>query len=125
GSPVFAWAAYAVTLWLWHIPALYQATLDNEVVHAAQHISFLIASLLFWSVLFEPGRARRSAYGTGVIYIFTTALHGSVLGALLTFSRVPWFPTYAPNTEAWGISLLDDQQLAGLIMWVPHGFLYL
>ena len=57
--------------------------------------------------------------------MFTTAVHGSLLGALLTFARTPWYPAYAPSTSAWGLSPLEDQQLGGLLMWIPPGLLYL
>lgn len=123
--PVTAWSFYAAVLWVWHAPDLYQATLGSEWVHLAQHASFLGASLLFWWVLLHPGRMRRRAYASSIPYLFTTALHGTLLGALLTFARRPWYPAYAPTAPAWGLSPLEDQQLAGLIMWIPPGFLYL
>lgn len=123
--PATAWILYAAALWVWHAPALYQATLRSEWVHVAQHASFTGSALLFWWVLFHPARLRRREYGTSVIYVFTTAVHGSLLGALLTFARTPWYPAYAPSTPAWGLSPLDDQQIGGLIMWIPPGFLYL
>lgn len=63
-------------------------------------------------------------YGAAVVYLFTTAVHTSVLGALLTFSTTLWYPAYQTTTAAWGLSPLADQQLGGLIMWVPAGLLY-
>jgi len=60
-----------------------------------------------------------------VIYLFTTAVHTSLLGALLTFSTRLWYPIYDSGTLAWGITPLEDQQLAGLVMWVPAGLSYL
>jgi putative membrane protein len=92
-------------------------------VHAAQHASFFLSALLFWwSLLYARGRA---GYGLGVLYIFTTAVHTSILGALLTFAPSVWYPAYAPGTRAWGLSPLEDQQIGGLIMWVPAGVVYL
>lgn len=125
GHPFAAWTLYAVALWGWHHPTLYQATLTSDLAHAAQHGSFMAASLLFWSLLLRPGSERRSGYGWGVPYLFTTAVHGSVLAALLTFSGEAWYPAYAVSTAAWGLTPLEDQQLAGVIMWVPPGFVYL
>jgi putative membrane protein len=58
------------------------------------------------------------------LYVFGTALHSSVLGALLTFAPSPWYPVYEETTYAWGLTALEDQQLGGLIMWVPAGVLY-
>jgi putative membrane protein len=67
-------------------------------------------------------RARN--YGASVAYIFTTAVHSGALGALLTFADTVWYPIYSGRTEAWGLSPLEDQQLGGLIMWVPAGMVY-
>jgi putative membrane protein len=122
-NPFAAWAIHAAALWVWHMPKLFQATLDSEWVHAAQHASFFLSALLFWwSLLYARGRA---GYGLGVLYIFTTAVHTSILGALLTFAPSVWYPAYAPRTRAWGLSPLEDQQIGGLIMWVPAGVVYL
>lgn len=119
-NPLTAWLAHAVVLWGWHIPALFQATLTSDLVHTAQHLSFLVSALLFWWALFR-GTHR---YGLGVLYVFTTAVHTSILGALLTFSPRLWYPTYATRTAPWGLSPLEDQQIGGLIMWVPAGLVY-
>ncbi|MCU1325060.1 MAG: hypothetical protein JWN34_430 [Bryobacterales bacterium] len=119
--PLNAWLIHAAALWIWHAPALFQATLTNDLVHAAQHVSFFASALLFWwSLLYAhqaPGRA------TALLYVFSTGVHTSILGALLTFSRSPWYPAYA-RTAAWGFTALEDQQLGGLIMWVPAGTVY-
>ncbi|HEV8291888.1 MAG TPA: cytochrome c oxidase assembly protein [Tepidisphaeraceae bacterium] len=113
-----------ITLWLWHAPALFQATLDNEWVHAAQHTSFLITALLFWWAVMR-GRQHAANYGLAVLYMFATALHSGLLGALLTFARTVWYPAYSGTTQEWGLTPLEDQQLGGLIMWIPAGLVYL
>jgi putative membrane protein len=124
-NPVSAWLLHAAALWVWHIPALYEATLYSELVHFAQHAAFAGTALLFWWAAFDFGRRRRLRHGIGTIYVFTTALHSSVLGALLTFSLVLWYPAYAERVGVWGLSPLEDQQLGGLVMWVPAGIIYL
>lgn len=118
-----AWWIHAAALWVWHAPALFQFTIENEWAHAAQHISFFGSALLFWWSLM--GSQRRSSCGAGVLYLFTTAVHTSVLGALLTFAQTLWYPAYRATTAPWGISPLEDQQLGGLIMWIPGGIIYL
>ncbi len=123
-APLAAWMIHGVTLWLWHVPILYQATLYSEPVHAAQHATFLFTALLFWWTLFH-GRGGRMPYGAAVAYVFTTAVHTSVLGALLTCSSKLWYPAYIGRTAAWRLSPLEDQQLGGLIMWVPAGVVYI
>lgn len=120
--PMTAWWVHAAVLWLWHLPLLFQATLDNDWIHAAQHVSFLGSALLFWWSLFHAqGKVR---YGAGVLYLFTTAIHTSILGALLTFASSVWYPAYTATTSAWGLTPLEDQQVGGLIMWIPAGLVY-
>jgi putative membrane protein len=60
-----------------------------------------------------------------IVYLFTTVVHTGVLGALMTFSRSPWYPGYASGAGSWGLTPLGDQQLAGLIMWIPASGVYL
>jgi putative membrane protein len=121
--PIVAWIIQALAIWLWHVPSLFQATLNSELVHTAQHLSFLGSALLFWWALMQTreGRLGRPA---AVLYLFTTAVHTSLLGALLTFSSRVWYPLYQ-HTSLYGLTPLEDQQLAGLIMWVPAGLAYL
>ncbi|HEX8271506.1 MAG TPA: cytochrome c oxidase assembly protein [Longimicrobiaceae bacterium] len=123
-APFAAWLLHAAALWLWHLPAAYQATLRSDAVHTLQHASFLGTGLLFWWTVVH-GREGRMGYGASVFYLFATAMHSGGLGALLTFARSPWYPAYAGATEAWGLTPLEDQQLAGLIMWIPAGLSYL
>ena len=122
-TPLVAWAVHAGVLWGWHVPSLFQATLANELIHTAQHLSFLLSALLFWWALLQnaPGIM---GYGAAVLYVFTTSIHSGALGALLTFSSTLWYPAYARTTAAWGLSPLEDQQLGGLIMWIPAGSVY-
>jgi putative membrane protein len=120
--PMTAWWAHAAALWVWHIPRLFQATLYSDWIHSAQHASFLGSALLFWwSLFYAHGKAR---YGASVLYLFTTAVHTSILGALLTFASTAWYSLYGATTFNWGLSPLEDQQVGGLIMWIPAGLIY-
>jgi putative membrane protein len=119
-----AWLIHAVVLWTWHVPTLFQATLTSDAMHAAQHASFLGSALLFWWAVMH-GQRRALGYGVAVLYLFTTALHSGLLGALLTFAGAIWYPAYAQTTAAWGLTPLEDQQLGGLIMWIPAGLVYI
>lgn len=86
-------------------------------------VSFFVSALLFWWSLFYargPG-----GYGASVMYVFTTAVHTSILGALLTFATSVWYPAYLNTTAAWGLTPSEDQQIGGLIMWIPAGVVYL
>lgn len=120
--PAIVWLLYALSLWVWHIPALYNAALGSEFVHLLEHAFFLGTAVLFWWTL--AYRTHRQNTGLGLLFIFTTALHGGLLGVLLTFSRTAWYLPYAATATRWGISPLTDQQLGGAIMWVIAGFVY-
>jgi putative membrane protein len=122
--PLAAWLLEAIVLWVWHIPTLYQATLSSDSVHAAQHLSFFLTAVLFWSALYGVGRSAMS-YGEGTMYVFGAAAQCSALGALLTFSSVLWYPAYTDTTARWGLSPLQDQQLGGVIMWVPSSIVFI
>jgi putative membrane protein len=122
--PLAAWAIHAVALWVWHVPALFEATLDNEWVHTAQHLSFLLSALLFWWAVIHSRRGLMS-YGAAVLYVFTTSIHSGALGALITFAGSLWYPAYEHTTQSWGLTPMEDQQLGGLIMWIPAGLVYI
>lgn len=121
-QPAVAWSAHVATLWLWHVPRFYEAALRSPAIHVAEHVSFVATALLFWWVVLDH-RALRA--GTTVVLLFTAALQCTLLGALLTMARHPWYTSHAAFTHAWGLTALEDQQLAGVIMWVPGGLAYL
>jgi cytochrome c oxidase assembly factor CtaG len=123
-SAIVAWTLHAIALWVWHLPALFEAALASELVHSLQHLCFLGAALLYWTSLL---RRRHDAEGRGVavISLFATTLHSSILGALLTLGTVAWYPLYGGRSAAWGLTAIEDQQLAGLVMWVPGGLVYM
>jgi cytochrome c oxidase assembly factor CtaG len=128
-TPIVAFLVHGAAIWVWHAPALYEATLTSDTVHAVQHLSFFGTALLFWWTIIHAhapgGRARAARFGTAVLLLFATALHAGALGALLTFSRTLWYPAYGSAARAWGLTPFDDQQLAGLVMWIPASFAYL
>jgi putative membrane protein len=107
-DPLFAWGLHAVALWLWHVPAFFLAAVQNEWLHLAQHTSFFVpAAIFWWAVLTGRSLAAMAS-------LFTTMLHTGALGFLMAFSRGPWYAGYT----------LEDQQLAGLLMWIPAGTVY-
>lgn len=125
-APATAWLLHAVALWVWHLPELYEAALEDGLVHATQHVCFFATAALFWWGI-AHGRYARLGYGAAVLYVFATALHSGILGALLTFSQTPWYASYVPTSadgRIWGLTALEDQQLAGLLMWVPAGAVF-
>ena len=122
--PLVAWTLHVATLWAWHLPSLYGAALRDERVHVAEHAAFFLTALLFWYPILERARGR-SRIGTTVLYLFAAALQCTLLGAAITFARHPWYAGHYATTAAWGLTPLEDQQLAGLIMWIPASLAYL
>jgi putative membrane protein len=115
-------ALQAVALWAWHVPALFAMALEHEGWHIVQHVSFLGTALLFWHAVWRAP-ARR---GMGVVgALFFTATISGALGALMAFARGPWYADYAAlGMTPFGLTPLQDQQLAGLLMWVPGGVVH-
>ncbi len=122
--PVFVWIFFTVTMWLWHASAFYETALRNEAVHTLEHSLFLFSAILFWWVLFKHTRPDHLHYAMTVPFLFLTVLQSSVLGALMTFTEQPWYSYYAGTTPHWGLTPLQDQQLAGIIMWMPGGAVF-
>jgi cytochrome c oxidase assembly factor CtaG len=122
--PITVWLLHVATLWFWHARVPYDAALSNEAVHVVEHASFLVTAVLFWRVVVGARGVGRVSQGSGVILVFAMALQSVFLSVLLTFARTPWYAGYAATTKAWGLDQLADQQLAGAIMWVPGGLVY-
>jgi len=118
--PLIATVAHGVAIWAWHIPVAFDAALTNEPLHWLQHLSFFVTAMFFWwSLLAERQRA-----GVAIAELFVTGMHTGALGVLLALARQPMFPAQAALAHAYGADPLLDQQLAGLIMWVPAGSIY-
>jgi putative membrane protein len=118
---VTATSLQAAALWLWHAPALFDRALANEGWHVAQHLSFLVTALLFWTAMLH----RRTPAGMAALCLVATAIVSGALGALMAFATSPWYTGYASLGMApFGLSPAEDQQLAGLLMWVPGGLVH-
>ncbi len=115
--PAFAVLAYAGFMWLWHIPAMYDAALRNSYVHALEHVCFSAAGTLYWWHLLSPIRSRMRLGGMGPIaYMVSTKLLVGVLGIVLAFAPASFYPFYEHHPHYWGLSPSEDQSLAGLVM---------
>jgi cytochrome c oxidase assembly factor CtaG len=115
-------AAHVGAFWLWHIPALYDAAIAHPALHALEHLTLLATGLLFWAVI---GRARwHHQTGLAVLVLFVAGLGSGALAALLTLAPRPLYEAHATTTAAWHLTPLEDQQLAGALMWVPGGLVY-
>lgn len=124
-SPVFVWLLCSAVLWFWHLPGPYGWALGSESVHAFEHVCFFVTSLMFWSLVLEPLGRRRMDYGSTLLFVATFGVQTGLLGALLTFAGRPLYAAHLSTTAAWGLTPLEDQQLAGLIMWIPASLIHL
>jgi putative membrane protein len=122
-DPVVATLLQAAALWLWHVPALFDRALADPAWHIAQHLSFLVSALLFWSAMLH---GPRRSYGVAALCLFATSVVSGALGALMAFAQSPWYAGYAQLGMApLGLTALEDQQLAGLLMWAPGGLVHI
>lgn len=122
-SPVVVVILHAVALWAWHLPILYDAALEVAPLHVLEHASFVVTGVLFWIVI--GGRTRPLDHLRRAAVVFVTGLQSAALGALLVFARSPLYDSHLETSARHGLTPLEDQQLAGGIMWVPPGFIYL
>lgn len=114
-----------VALLGWHTPIAFQAALQSNMLHALEHLTLLVTALFFWWPILTPGLRQRIGTGFAIVEVLIATIVMTVLGALLTFSPAVWYPAYATSERAHGIGAVADQQLAGLLMWIPSGMLYL
>jgi putative membrane protein len=124
-APSVVWIAHAAVLGFWHVPATYEWAVRHEPVHAVEHASFLVTAGLFWWVVLQPAGRRRLGYGAAILYVSAFAGMMGVFAAVLTFAPAPWYVVEVHRTAAWSLTALEDQQLAGLIMWIPGSLVYL
>lgn len=114
-------AVHGLAMWGWHAPLAFEAALRTPALHALEHLTLFATAVAFWAVLLRV--AHRSA--AAALYAFGTAAHSGLLAALIAFSPSPWYATYARADLPWRLTATTDQQLAGVLMWVPAGIAYM
>lgn len=128
-APILAWIIATGTLWLWHVPALYESALRSQPIHALEHALLLISACVFWFAVLPDTRRKAGIVESGlpvaVLSLAGMVAQGTALGIALAFSSSPWYASYASTTAVWHLTPLQDQQIAGLIMWIPVGAIYL
>lgn len=122
--PLPAALIHGAAVWIWHAPGLFQAALSNAVLHDLEHVSFFSTGFAFWYATLLSVRSP-TALIAGIVGIVVTLIHGGLMGALMTLTPTVLYPAYEHSTAAFGLTPIEDQQLAGLIMWVPAGAIYL
>ena len=115
--PMNAALIQAAAIWFWHLPVPFNAALPHPMLHALEHATFLSAGLMFWASILSPARG---GYGAAVLSALFTLMHSGALSALIALAPRPLYDTHGIRE----LTPLEDQQLAGLIMWVPAGLFY-
>ena len=121
GLRAAAWLGFALALWAWHLPGPYDATLRSDLAYWAMHASLIGTGLLLWTVVL---RDVREAPGAAFLTSIATTIQMAFLGALLTLAPRPLFEVHELTTWPWGLTPLQDQQLGGVLMWVPGGITF-
>jgi len=125
-NPVVSWVAFVVAFWVWHIPVLYDLALRSDIWHHIEHACFFVTAGLFWRPVFLPWPARSAWPRWAMIpYLALADVQNSALAAILTFSDRVIYPAYGALPPMWGLSPLEDQAIAGVIMWVPGSLAFL
>jgi putative membrane protein len=124
--PVAAYLIFNILVYSWHVPALYQAALEDEHIHILEHLTFLAAGVIGWWPTLGPSKAAapRAAYPVQMVYTFLMMAPMTLLAVLITFAKQPIYPFYADAPRLWGLSTISDQQVAGLIMWIPGNLVF-
>jgi putative membrane protein len=118
--PLVTLVAFNAVMWIWHVPALYEGALRNPNVHILEHLMYLAAGVLMWlPVIHDVPPGHVLSYPARMAYLFACMVSSSILGAIFTFAPTIAFPFYGSAPLAFGLTPMTDQQLAGLIMWVP------
>jgi cytochrome c oxidase assembly factor CtaG len=116
-TPVFAITLYVLVMWVWHIPAMYDAALEHSGVHVLEHLTFAFAGGLYWWHIFSPIRPRHKLIGLGAAgYMASTKVMVGLLGVFLTFSPDSFYAFYDRQPEYWGLTSAEDQAIGGAIM---------
>ena len=126
-NPIVALGLYVGLLTLWHVPTLYDAAVQDAVLHALEHFTFLAIALVFWLQVIDPYPFHAPLrYPLRIVYLFLATAHNTVLGGILSFADPSLYPYYAGRAvRPFDISASFDQQAGGAIMWVPGGMVHL
>jgi putative membrane protein len=119
-QPLTATLLHSAALWAWHAPYLFNAALHDESIHTAEHVSFFGTALLFWSAMIR----RSTAPAFGALLVLLVFVQCGMLGAILTLAPQQLY-AYGDKPMLWGLSGIEDQQIAGLLMWAPAGLAYM
>lgn len=134
-KPALAWAMASAVLVFWHVPRFYDLTIQNQTVHITEHLSFLVFFTIFWWPVLSPFKESRLSPMASVVYLFAGMAVNAILGIIITFAPAGFYSAYMHPADPygwlstirnqWGITPHLDQEIGGIIMWVPGSFIYL
>ncbi len=124
--PWATWILYVATLWIWHVPAAYDAALRIELLHDLEHLSFFVTALLFWWHVTDAAPHIHELRGCGrrIGYVLAALAQNEILAVGIALTRRPLYTHYTTVPRLWDLSVLEDQMLGGAIMWIPGGMMY-
>ena len=116
-----SWIMFVIVYIGWHDPILYEAALSSRVVHDIEHMSFFLASMLFWwhVTCAAPRVHQNLVYGRRITYLLVTVPVNMITGVVITFSREPIYEYYVKIQRPWSLTVMQDQMIGGIIMWIP------
>ena len=124
--PVMAFIIFNAVFVMWHVPSFYDLALRERGIHILEHLMFFSAGLImWWPILGRLPELPRPSYLVQMLYLFVLPTLPAILGAIITFAKGVLYDWYAEAPRIWDISAHTDQQLGGLIMWVPGGLVFM
>lgn len=125
-NPVFCFLAFSLTLTIWHLPLMYNQAMAHHNVHIVQHLCFLVASTLMWWPLMSPmPELPRLSYPKQMLYVVLLTLPMTLVSVYITYADAAMYPAYAAAPRLFGLTPVEDQQMGGLIMWIPGGLVFI
>jgi putative membrane protein len=123
--PIRCFVIFNVVIAAWHLPPLYNTAMEHHSVHIVQHLTFMVASVLMWWPLLSPlPELPRLSYPGQMLYCFLMVIPMSIVAIYIAMADHVLYPAYSVAPRVWGLTPMSDQQIGGLIMWVPGGLLF-
>ncbi|SVA34295.1 uncharacterized protein METZ01_LOCUS87149 [marine metagenome] len=124
-TPLVAWFLFAIVMWVWHVPGIYDMALRFKQLHDFEHLTMFFAGIVFWwPVLGSPVLFQQLAFPFRFLYLFLALMQNVILAAILTYSDTAIYQFYVDSPLHWGISATADQQLGGVLMWLVGSMMF-
>ena len=126
-QPAMVWFAFVAILWGWHDPGLYSLAQGSGWLHDLEHLTFFGAAMLLWWHVVRAGPRVHDRFSplARIGYLLAAAAANMVPGVVIALANAPLYPYYVGTPRVWGLTVMQDQVLSGLIMWIPGTMMYL